>query len=361
MATPILTIENIQDLTKSTLAHNRKKQLTQIATKFQDYIFTRQFLNKNSLMIGGGKRFEFRALVDLGGRSSRVGLYATDTLKQGNHLEEANVPWRHLTDNWSFDLREDDFNSGAEEIVSMIDARETAMLLRMIETVEEDGWDCPVDSTDVVQAYGIAYWIFSQPESTDTSYSGVHATGGAGGFLAKNKTGFTNGPGNMSAVTYPKWGCWNHQYVDISPDDAVDKLITAMFKTNFKSPIQMRELRFGKMRRFVYTTHANTKAMGKLARQQNDKVGNDLAQYDGDTVIKGIPFVAVPQLEDIRSDNPFIGIDWSFFKFLIKKGWFFRQFAPKGVDDQHTVVVNHRDLTWNTCCFNRRGQFILTT
>jgi hypothetical protein len=358
---PFLEAEGLADLVETTIRKYRRFSYTAIAADRQKYFFLPNILKREQVTFDGGTAIEWKVMVKPGGNARHIGLYHTDTPNVLNVMQSATIPWRHTRTHYEFDLHEQAMNSGAQKIVDTIRARRAAEFIGLSDLLESTGWGIPGASTDTITPFGVKYWIFSQPETVGTpAYSTPFDLASDGGFLNLNHANYTSGPGGLSRATYGNWGNWNHQYGNITPDDAVDKLIGACRKTKFEAPVDLNELRKGSSKRWIYTTDTNDRTLAKVTRQQNDQVGRDLAEYDGKVVIRGVPVQWVPILDD-ETDAPFIGIDWSQFYAVILRGWHFRESKPRVSDSQPHVVKVGIDLSWNMKCANPRGQFKLTT
>ena len=97
----------------------------------------------------------------------------------------------------------------------------------------------------------------------------------------------------------------------------------------------------------------------ELTRFQNDRIGPDLAFYDGKVMIRNVPFVWVPAL-DADPKKPVIGINRHDFKIRISNDWFARR--TKGMaPSQHNVNMVWVEDMWGSTCDNLRSHFYLAT
>ena len=336
-----LQAADIQDIVNTTLPHLGKMKLTEIATDLQEYVALPQLMNKNRVD-DTGRSIEWRVMKSHSGAAKNVGLYNQDNLNVADNIVVATIPWRHTTTNYSFDERENAMQGSPAEILNIIKVRRADARIALTELVEDNFWDKPTDSSDTLQPFGIFYWLVRNATA---------------GFNGGNPSGFTSGAGNISSSTYSRWSNYTDQYVNVSRADLQKKLRSACRKTKFRSPMNHAK-NDGLDDYSMYINNDTIESMEELAEEQNDRIGFDLASAMDRTTFKRIPLVYTPQL-DSDTTNPVVGINWGTFKFCILPGFYLKESGAKVAPNQHNVVENHVDLSWNLKCMNRRRNFLM--
>jgi hypothetical protein len=214
-------------------------------------------LRNEAIIEGGGYGCEFRFMNGTSGAARNVGLYSVDNVNVADRFVEGNVPWRHTETSYAFDAREPAMNKGREEGFRLIPARIHDAEVDLIKLIESDFWGRPSSSSDTVTPFGLGYWLV---------YSATE------GFNGGNQTGFTSGPGSISASTYTRWQNYTAQYTNITKTDLVRKMRKAAYKTNFMaprpSPGGTPGSRYG-----YYTNYDVEEAFAEILEGQNQNLG----------------------------------------------------------------------------------------
>ncbi len=338
-----LTTEDVADLVQSTLRDLDRGSWTDLTGDLQDYTAMRVLLKKEKVKFKTGNGARVNILTEDGQSARNVGLgyVATYNIKDG--LSNGYVPWRHTTANYAFDRREEEINGGdAEQIVDLIKTRRGMCDIALAKKMETNFWGKPSDSTDVLTPWGVDMYIVRNATQ---------------GFNGGNPSGFTTGA-VFDSSTVTRWKNWSDQYTTVSTSDLVRRIRLALKKTNFKSPAKVSEVRSISEKRSMYTNVDVIQELEELVPLQNDQVGNDLAKYDGDVLIKRIPLMWVPTL-DTDTQDPVYGICWDTLVPVFLKGEYMKESKPRALDSQPTVVVVDKDMTYNFVCYDRRSHFIV--
>ncbi len=330
---------DIVDLATGTLKELGRLKFNQIATRIQSYEVMSRILKKDKVEFDGGTAIQRNIMVDHSGAAQNVGLYEEDAVNVADVLAQMNAPWRHTTTHYAWERREMLINRGEAKIVDLMKLRRADAMISLAERMETDFWSKPVDSTDKITPFGVKYWL---------------VTNASTGFNGGDPSGFSAGAGGMDVATYPRWKNYTGQFVDVSEDDLLSLMRTGFRKIQFKCPIDIPDYREGNGQRFrIYTNNDNVDEFGKLARTNNENLGRDLAEYDGDATFKRLAINWVPQL-DADTTNPLYMIDWETFYPVVLKGDYLRETDPEKAANMHNVFVVFVDLTWNIMCDNRR-------
>lgn len=340
-----LTDSEIIDLGRGTLKNLGKLKFNQIATRLQNYEVMGRIMKKDRVQFDSGNGIQRNVVVDHSGAAKNVGLYEEDTVDVVDVLAQADIPWRHTTTHYAWERREMLVNRGESKIVDLMKIRRFAGMLSLAERMEADFWSKPASSSDKIMPYGVKYWVVA------------NATEGHNG---GDPSGFTAGAGNLDTTTYPRWKNYTGTYVNVSKDDLIKMMRTGYRRIKFKSPIDVPDYRSGNGSRFrIYCNETTFDAFGVLGEAQNENLGRDVAEYDGNMTFKRNQIVWVPALDSDTTD-PVYMLDWETFYPVILKGDYLRETDPEKADGKHNVFVVFVDLTWNVMCDNRRCNAVFT-
>lgn len=340
-----LTPDQIDDFINLTLSKFHRYKWTDISLEHTEYISS-QLINDKKVKEAGGKDISFRLKTKNTGNARNTGMYAHDVTNVDDVTTTASVPWAMQTTNFSYDIYEDLFQSDRETIIRELQIRDHDAMSDMAELNEENLWSAPTATTDT-RPMGIPFWMQKDASTTPD-----------GGFNGGNPSGFNGGAAGVNSTTYPRWRNWTFGYTNVVPDDLVKKVKKALVFTNFIAPVPHPELGFSKSECVLYTTYRTSEPLERLAESRNDNLGNDVARYMGNVVIGGHPVKYVPYLEANDTSDPVYGINWRWFRPVVKKNANMRRNPPKQAARQHTVREVHIDNWMNYYCVNRRGLFV---
>jgi hypothetical protein len=341
-----LQADNIADLIIATQKELGRMKWTEITTDLQEHIAMPKLLRQEKVEFdSGGYGFQWNVMVTTAGSARNVGLYATDNVNVGDGMVTATAPWRHTTTSYAVDERELSMNRGAAKVYDLVKSRRQMAMIDLAALMETDFFGKPTDSTDTVKPFGLYYWVVKN---------------GSAGFNGGNASGFTSGPGSLSASTYPRWSNYTAPYSAITHDDLVRAWRKASTFTNFMSPTGEQQPDYNTGNRYgYYTNYAVLGKLEEILESQNDNLGNDVASKDGMVLFRRTPVTWAPKLE-ADSTNPVYGINWGVFKPVLLEGWYLKEDAPIRAPNQHTVRQVHVDLSYNYKCTDRRRLFVIS-
>lgn len=339
---PALQAADVPDLVTATLRDLGRGKWTDLTSDTQEFHVMKKFMKGNKIVtFDEGYEFQWNVKTDDNRSARSVGLAATDVVDIRDTMTTGNHPFRHLTCNYGFELREPAFNRGKSAIFNLVESRRIDARVSMVKLAELQMWRVPTStSTDI---HGIPYWVVKN--NTE-------------GFNGGAPSGYST-VGGLSPTTYTRWKNYTGQYTAVSADDLVLKLDTAMDKTGFMPPVDMPVYNTGDAYE-IYTTQGARQTMKQLAMAQNDNLGFDLDPAHGRVMFRRVPIQWIAQLDEDTTD-PFYGINWGEFKLAVLKGWFMRPTRIENQPNQHTVTVVHEDSTVNPFTRNRRRHFVLAT
>lgn len=335
-----LQAENMADMVALTLRELGRGKWTDLTTDIQEFIIMPKILKKDKVKFDGGYGHQFQVQVNTNGNARNVGLYSEDVTNVGDTMKNATVPFRHTTNNWSFDEHEPSMNKGPAKIVDLVKTRRHASYVDLAEKMEQDGWGKPTDSSDDLTPWGIQYWITRNATA---------------GFTALAPAGFGDKAG-LSPSTYARWRNWSAQYVSVTKTDLIDKMSEAADKTNFKAPIAQPSYSTGD-KWGCYCNWDTKRAFEKIGESQNENLGRDIDSMAGKMLFRSRPFQYVPYL-DADTTDPIFMLNWGVFFPTILEGWNMKETGPIRAPRQHNVFDVFNDISWNLCCKDLRAQAV---
>lgn len=360
-----LQANNDLDLVVATLNELGEYKWTDAVATIQDYVFLSQMLRKERTGFEAGPRGQFNIQVKPGGAASMVGLMATDVINIVNTLITGLWDWRHCNTNWAVDQREIAMNRQPRRILDLVNTRRQTAMRDLAELLETQAWSLPGGAADVLNLYGIPYWIV--PNTSQ-------------GFNGGNPFGYSGGAAGVSSVTYPTWANYTDQWTEPTQLDLIRKWRRAAYFTNFMSPTNVTIPSYSTGNRYgYYTTMFVLQRCEEAAAFQNDNLGTDIAKMDGQAVFRRIPITWAPKLESLSGQgmsgtfvnatyastggqpvNPIYGINWGIAQIAFLEGWYMREQGPYMVPGQHTLLATQVDTSLQFVIRDRRRNFVLT-
>jgi hypothetical protein len=330
-----------------------KNEWVDIAQELQNYTFASRLFKKNRNSEEGGKELEWKIQTEYTDNTRDTQPYDTDTFHIADAMTNAKVGWSWQTNNITWDVNEEEFQSGPTKIISVLKTRWHSMWMDYFGGMERRLWSKPASSSvSPTPPFGIPYWIVKNATE---------------GFSGGNPAGFTAGAGGVDAATYPGWKNWSAQYVEVSRLDLVKKIIHAVEKTHFKAPHNYAALADGKPDWMLHTVYSVYSTLKEMQEPRNQNLGADIGYYSGKLVLNGIPIEWVPiisegyELED--TSNPVYGIWWNKergFHYFYKEGQSQKLSGVKENAFKHTVRHQFLDNAGNFRMRNRRlGGFVI--
>jgi len=324
---------DIGDIVATTRAEEGPLRFQQIAQNLPFYeVFSRWF-KRDKVMFSSGYKIQRTLMTKLNRAAAKhVGFLEPDTVNIIDVLETMSVDWVHAITSWGIVYQTDVLmNSGTALINNILKPRRIASLLGVVEDIEELAFGSAPASGDTVNPWALKYWIT------------YNATDGFTGGAASGTT-----KGGINPTNTPNFKNYSLTYEDVSDNDLVKGLRTAMRKCRFVSPISHPDYR-GQIRD-RYRFYCNEETMSNfedVVRSHNSNLGKDLAMFDGAAYIAGYPIIYIPQLDDDSTSDPIYGVDHSTFYPVCLKGDYLRETGPNPATDQHNAWNCFTDLTYN--------------
>jgi len=352
-------IDDLADLINVTEKDWGKGHWTDLTGDIQRYYAMPSLLKEKRVTFGSGTHMQWNVQLDDNGNARNVGMFSVDDVNVNETMKIAYVPWRHTESSWAWDMMEFKTNRTPAKIVDLVETRVAAGMISLAKRMENDFWSAPSATTDNTTPYGLFYYLVYDDGTITT------ACGTTGAFCAANPYPFSD-CAQIDSTSDTRWSNWSNRYVDVSEEDLLDKVRRGMDYTFFEPPVEIPEYTSSPDRAF-YTVHSVKSTLERLMRMNNDNLGPDLAWKDGRVIIRRAPVFWVPQLgaggsavsgivdgSNADIEDPFIQIDWTAFKVAFLEDDYMDRSPAKPAPDQHRVVNQFIDCSWQPICYDRR-------
>ena len=337
-----IAAEFIDDLAITTLENVRKGPWADIAHDFQRFVALRQLMQKHKIGLQAGDFINFEVRTSRGVAGKNVLIGEPVSVNIPNMFSVGRVDWRHSRVPWAYNTTTLMMNRSPERIISLLTAARLAAFGEAAELMEENWWrSAGID--DNKTPFPLAYWVVKNATK---------------GFNGGNPTGFSAGAAGLISSTFPNWANWTDQYTDITQDDAVMKMTEAFEKTRFEAPFKHEQHGSGNRALSLFMNYDTWRDFIRIAQQQNDRIGFSLNPAAGKVNFHGVVLEWVPALASDTS-NPIYFVDFDKFKFVFLKGRYMTETGPLRPTVQPDMRQNTIDWTYNTICYDRRGQAVL--
>jgi hypothetical protein len=337
---------DIDDFVTATISNFKRNKWTDISMSLQEYV-TSNLITEKKVFEAGGPDIRFDVQVrNLGNATNSTGLYAQDQTNSGDVLVQGVVDWSAQKVSWAYDIFEDIFQTDRETIIRHLLIKEHVAMNDMAELDETNFWTAPTGTSDK-RPKGLPYWIVKDATTTPD-----------GDFNGGNPSGFSAGAAGIDSTTYPRWRNWTFGYDAPTTEDLVKKVKKALRFTKFMAPHPHATLGYGKVQREIYTTYRVLEPLERLCESRNDNLGNDVARFQNNVLIGGVPVKMSFYLEVNDTSDPLYGIDWSAFRPFVKRGAHMLRHPPEKAPNQHSVRRVFIDNFMNYICYDRRKLWV---
>lgn len=334
---------DIRDLVAGTLYEYGPPNFQQIAQSMQTYQVMGTWLKTDKIVEDEGIGIQ-RTLMDRTlGAARHLGQYEVDDVQIGDHLVQLNVPWVHAQTAWGYEHREILMNRGKALVTKVVEPRQSAAMIDIVEELEAKGWSAPAVANKS-DPYGVPYWIVK------------NATTGFNGALPSDHTTV----GGIDLDDHPNFKNYTALYTAVTKANLIKLMRTAHRKIMWKSPVNINEYRGTKGTNYkLYTGESLLSDLEDLGEAQNENLGRDLAPMDDTMTFRRHALEWVPQL-DADTSNPVYFVNHSTFFPIVLKGDNLRQTGPLMHPLMHNVDRVFIDLTYNFVCVDRRRNAVLS-
>jgi len=305
----------------------------------------------------GGTRLEGRVSLGDEGNAQHTGIWEDDTLNIKNITKRYEVPWVYSRTNMSWNIIEQDLNSGKEQIFDTIENKYDNMCREWVDDVLDKIWLTPANADDENSPHGISAWLCL---GTDDSL------GGWTGYRPKYGDGTSYNVGNLtsSASVNPRWAGYYADHNGNLDDSFLDILNRAFRKLDFRGPSIPKPLDFntdGYTPKFALYTNDNV--LGTISQfyaKSDDQMGHRINDHYGVPHFKNIPFLYVPNLNNADTNrygtDPVFGINhqWIYPVVQTNNNWKLSKPVSRAAANQHNIYTVYGDLLYAVFCKNRR-------
>ncbi len=345
-----LGIEQLDDFIHAYLQKYVMGKWQDISMPLQEYYFASRLFDRMKKAEMSTSQCKWKIEVRYADNFQVVGLYHRDSSNRVNVLDEASMKWAMTTTNYHYDIDEEVFGQGAQQIVNYIKLREDGLMKSFFAGMEDLMFgDGPTSSSQSpFPPTSLTWWI--QESATE-------------GFNGGNPSGFTSGAGNIDVADYPQWKNRTFSYTNFDRDDCIEKVINSMDLCEFKPPIPRPDIAEQQRPNWeLLTTHSRVAVARRLLQLGNDNIKNDLAAHSGNVYIRGVPMVWVPawtnsSSQNARTDGIILGVNWKTFKWYYAAGRNMRKRKPFQHPEMSNVRLRCMDDSGQIVCFNRRANF----
>lgn len=339
-----LRASDIDDMVIDTLENMGPPDFEMVAQELQEYPVMSSWLKTDKQVEQGGLGISRRLMDRTNGAASHLGMYETDDVQVGDHMQEISARWVHAKTCWGYELREAMMNKGKALVSNILEPRRIACMLDMAAELETKAWTCP-SASNLTDPWGIPYWIVS------TTTEGFNGTVGSDHTTK----------GGLDPDDVPKIKNYGFQYAAISRGDFIRKCRRMWGKIHFKSPIGAAQFNGSTGQDFRHYCGLEMKLdLEEWAEDHNDNLGSDLlGKFDGNVTLNRNAVIRIPQL-DADTSYPFYSINHRTFYPIVLDGDNMRQTGPDPAPGMHNVRWVHYDLTYQWFCVNPRGNGVAT-
>ena len=361
MALSGIANSDLADLIATTTSNLPKLEI-EYAFNYQNYNVINQWFRKDRVTFDSGHNISRRIVLDASGNARFVRLYQEATVNVVDVVSTLTAPWRQLEIQWSVERRELLRNSAPSKFVDLLKTRRNEAMLGAADLMEERAWQSPDSSTDDLNPYGIPYWV---PKLETTAGEGFY--GGSDTGVASTTAGIdpATSNDNTPSITGGKalwrsYAAGGTGYYEAVNATLIRTLLMACTKTNFQAPYTMDDATSTERGAYRHYCNADTYvALVELARQQNQNIGGDLAQYNGMVVFNRAPIQYVPYLDNDSTADPIYSINHNVFKPFVQEGDYMRENEPMTSRGMHSVFTTFVDCSFNFICTNRQRNSVI--
>lgn len=333
----------VADLVTTTLQNVEPLKFTDISTTYQRFSALPNLIKKHKVTFDTGVDFRFDLMTNYNNGFKAVGLYNKDTVSVPDVMQQATVPWRHVTWNWAIDEKEVAMNRSPRKIVDLTLTRRIAAFIGATVGFEQFFWGLP-GVTDTLSPYGMPYWVVKNATE---------------GFNGGAPSGYTTVAG-INPTTYPNWSNWTFQYVADTPDDLLKKWYKAAEFTDFDTAVpDMPTFNTGDDYGY-YTNWSVIQPLEEVLRNRNDNTESNIAKYQGQLMFMQKPVKRVVQLES-DTTNPIYGLNWGEMHCAALRGLWLKETKIEKMPGEHTVAAAFYDCSFQFFTRNRRRHFVGAT
>ena len=310
------------------------------------------------MKLGGGKNIERYITLGDEGNAAHRGRWAEDTHNVVNVQSTIKADWVTASSSLSYNVQEQDMNSGAAQIYDVIESKYDNCLRELADEMFESMISSPTSADDNLNPFGIPAWISFGGDNTTggwTAYNG-HYNDGSG-------TAITGGIGGIasSATAKARWANYYADHQGDIDDSLLVLLDRATRKLNFKGPMIPKALDDTGRGAGKFSLYSNDNVIGTINlmyAKADDQMGVRINQHFGIPYFKGMPFQYCAPLDTANTStygtDPIIGLNKELFYPVVHSNWDFKIGKPRQRDSQHLVMTVDMDVMYTYIAQNRQ-------
>jgi len=277
--------------------------------QYENYDFHNEFWS-SAMKQQGGKRLEGRIQLGDEGNARHANIWDDSTQNIVNIHKRYEIPWVYADTNTSWNIIEQDLNSGDTQIFDEMEAKYDNMCREWVDEVMEKIWLTPANSDDELTPHGISAWLRQGTDDSTGGWTGYTATYGDG-------TSYYVGGLTCSAATNARFASYYADHNGNLDDSLLVILDRAARKLAFRGPSIPKPLDLNtpgyKPKFAMYTNDNVLGTLNLLYAKSDDQMGIRIDQHFGVPHFKGIPFMYVPILDTADTNrygtDPIFGIN----------------------------------------------------
>lgn len=363
---PAIQLQDIDDFIVANLPYYEKMSWEDISLPLQKYYYAQRLFSKAKPAEEDSYALMWDVQYDYDDNFGVTGLYDPDTSSRKNTLTKGTMYWSFVKANYTYDLREEQFNGSDVRILKWLDLKEHGLYNSFFSGMEKlmfgPGPSSPTQTKPPPAS--LLWWLPAYTATTGYTLG----TGSTSDFLGLDPTGFSAvGTGGISRVTYPGWRHRVGTYNVFSEDDAIDTIIECMDKSEFTPAKAYSELApSDKSDWELLTTYSRLKLARKISASQNDNFKGNVDKWKDTVLIRGVPMNWVPAWTNqsfgtALTDGTVLGVNWPTWKFYTKSSLNMAKSPPERDKDNHLGRWRFLDHSCQIVCLNSRANFRVTS
>lgn len=312
-------LERINDAVVASLPDLDVGRVITVCQEFQEVPLVDMVLREGRIATSSGYGVNRNFNTDADDDFEFKSFTENDTVVIQNHLKRMFVPYVHGRLTWGWYYQELKSNMGRKKIVDLLKPREDAKLIKMWERMEKVILSMPPTADAVGDLpLGLPYWVTSSA-----------TRGFAGGASSPHTTKGGLTPSSNLQFLYNRTGTVK----SISRNSMLAQMEEAYLDCKWRTPITPKQQSGPAGQRYRWIC-GKTAYLGftRMARQQNNDLGNELFSKEGQVTFKGAPFILVYAMDSGYGwpslTTPVAGIDFNSFYPVAMDGDFMRRTGP---------------------------------
>jgi hypothetical protein len=368
---PAIPLQQMDDFIMSNLPDYEKMKWEDLSIPLQRTMF-KHVIGKAKPAEQHGALVKWDVQYDYDDNFAVTGLHDPDVSSRKTTLTQGQMFWSFFKTNYTYDLREDQFNDEPVRIIRWLDEKEHGLMnsfwIGMEKQMFGAGPTGPSPPVEKPPMCSLLWWLppYNVTGGNQSSI-GSFATGVYSDFLGCDPPGFSSvGTGGILRSQLPGWRHRVGTYQVFSEDDALDTIVECMDKCNFTPAQAYAELApTDGPDWMLLTTYSRLKLARRISSSQNDNLKGNVTRWKDTVLISGVPMEWVPAWTHPtfgcqQTNGPVMGINWKTWKYYSKASLNMQKSPPERDKDNHLGRWRFLDHSAQLLCQNSRGNFNVT-